>query len=125
MRHGGLQEAVKLGFKTIIDLRGSDERGVKEEETRAQQMGILRLHIRITDRITPQDQVDQFTAALNNSDQYPILAHCASANRVGGLWALYRAGQGVDPIIAIAEARGCGLTSREAPVREMLGLPAA
>lgn len=123
LREGGLEEAVELGFKTIIDLRGPSENGVSEEAANASRIGVKRIHIPITTKIVAQEQINQFTAALDDPANYPILTHCASANRVGGMWVLYRVGHGIDPILAIEEARGCGLKSREAPVRQMLGLP--
>lgn len=59
--------------------------------------------------IIPQ-QVGSFTAALTDSANYPMLVHCASANRVGGLFYLHRVvHEDHDKARALAEARSIGL----------------
>mgnify|MGYP002713180815 CR=1 FL=1 len=121
----GLEEAVALGFKTIIDMRGGDENGVAEESGKAKRLGIPRFHLPITTKMIDQDLITRFASIVEDLDQHPVLAHCVSANRVSGMWALYRARCGVDPIVALEEARACGLTSREPAIREMLKLPPA
>jgi len=125
LKDGGLNEAMALGFKTIIDLRGGSEAGVTEEEAEAEELGIRRYHVPVTTRRIAQTLLDRFAAIIEEPAYYPILAHCVSANRASAMWALYRAGRSVDPIVAIEEARAGGLTSREATVRDMLSLPPA
>lgn len=69
-------------------------------------------------------QVAAFSKYVNDPKFYPILVHCESSNRVGAMWALYRAKNGVPEEIAIQEGRTVGLKpSREGAVREMLNLP--
>ena len=65
----------------------------------------------------------EFAKIVEDPANYPILLHCESSNRVGAMWALYRASKGVPNEIAIEEGRQVGLkTSREPAVREMLGM---
>lgn len=51
--------------------------------------------------------------------------HCASGNRAGALLALIAASDGMPAEDAVELGRRGGMTSMEAPVREVLGLPAA
>jgi uncharacterized protein (TIGR01244 family) len=72
---------------------------------------------------TPE-QVAAFAKVVEDPSTYPILLHCHSSNRVGAMWALYRAAAGVPAEIAIQEGRTVGMkSSREGAVREQLGLP--
>lgn len=118
----GVAEAQRLGFKLIIDLRAPQEDGVTEEIAEAARLGIAYQNIPLAKDGTAWDQVTDITAALSQRSNYPVLVHCASANRAGAVWALYRANQGVPALIAIEEGRAAGLTSREAQVREVLEL---
>ncbi len=121
---GGLEAAVGLGFKLIIDLRQPAEEGVAEEAAAAPGLGIAYVSSPMGAPAPGEDQLNQFTALISDPANYPILAHCASSNRAGAIWALHRVRSGVDPITAIEEGRNGGMTRKEAMVREMLGLPA-
>lgn len=63
-----------------------------------------------------------FDAAAEESSKLTWF-HCSSANRVGALWALYRAEvEGKPAEEAIADGRAAGLTKLEPLVREILGV---
>ena len=98
-----------LGYRTIPNLRRPDE-GSNEEGDRVRELGMTYLNIPIGgEPIIPQ-QVGRFTAALTDSANYPMLVHCASANRVGGLFYLHRVvHEDHDKARALAEARSIGL----------------
>lgn len=119
---GGLEEAQKLGFKLIVDLRGADEKGVSEEKKLADRLGIQYVNIPVTRRAPDWSQVDELATLIHNPLNYPVLIHCVSSNRSGAIWSLYRARVGVSPLTAIEEGRAAGLTSRETAVRKMLGI---
>ncbi len=121
---GGFEEAKRLGYRTVINLNTGDE-GAIEEEERVQKAGLDYVSIEVpTDAPTPA-QVEAFAGYVNDPATYPILVHCISSNRVGAMWALYRAANGVPGEVAIEEGRTVGLKpSREAAVRAQLGLPA-
>lgn len=119
----GVDEAQRLGFKLLIDLRMPSEDGVAEEQARAAEIGIAYVNIPLAADATAWDQVAEVERALGDAANYPILLHCASANRAGAVWALYRSRQGVPSVVAIEEGRAVGLKSRENQVRELLGLP--
>ena len=116
----GVSEADALGFKLLIDLRQQVEPGVAEEQALVQNLDISYKHIPLAADATALPQIDEIIALLSNPDHYPILLHCASANRAGAAWALYRQRRGVPIEIAIEEGRAVGLKSKEAFVRQLL-----
>jgi uncharacterized protein (TIGR01244 family) len=119
-----IAEIKALGFRTVVELRGADEKGVAENASAAKAVGLKYVRIPVTTRVPSEAQVRQFARVVENPANYPILVNCVSANRVGAMWALYRAQAGVPAEIAVEEGRTAGLKSREAAVRDRLGLPA-
>lgn len=117
----GAAMAEDAGFRTLIDLRDASEPGSREEEASASELGLA--YNRMT---MPKEAgeiaafMPELVAALDMAQNYPILLHCASGNRAGAAWALYRAEKGVPAHIAIEEGRTAGMKSREAVVRELL-----
>ena len=122
LHKGGLEEAQRLGFKLVVDLRGTKERGVSNEMKLAERLGIRRINIPVVERAPEWNQVDELAALIHDPANYPMLIHCVSSNRSGAIWSLYRARVGVSPHTAIEEGRTAGLTSREPAVRQMLDL---
>lgn len=122
LHKGGLEEAQRLGFKLIVDLRGADERGVSKEKEQADRLGIQYINIPVTRRAPGWSQVDDLAALIHDPVNYPVLVHCVSSNRSGAIWSLYRARVGVSPLTAVEEGRAAGLSSRETAVRKMLGI---
>jgi uncharacterized protein (TIGR01244 family) len=120
---GGIEAAAEAGFRTVIDLRGPEEEGAAGDRSEAERLGLTHLSLPM-----PSEAKDAaaFTAALaallDERAHYPILLHCASANRAAAAWALYRARGGTAPLTALEEARAAGLTSREPFLREVLEL---
>lgn len=121
----GVEEAKRLGFKLIIDLRRPEEDGVAEEQAKAAELGLAYLNLPLAADETAWDQVRAVETALADAANYPVLLHCGSANRAGAVWALYRYKQGVSAVTALEEGLATGLTSREKQVRELLNLPPA
>jgi|GEM_PF-295913 len=119
---GGFRKLAELGFKTVIDLNTAEE-GAGEDKTRAAEAGIGYVNLGVSTTAPTAEQVAAFSKVVNDPANYPVLVYCQSSNRVGAMWALYRAANGVPPMIAIQEGRTVGLkTSREGAVREHLGL---
>lgn len=120
---GGFEEAKRLGYRTIINLNTADE-GAIEEDKHVRQAGLNYVSIEVPTKAPTSEQVEIFAGYINDPTHYPILVHCISSNRVGAMWALYRAANGVPAEIAIQEGRNVGLkANREVAVREQLGLP--
>ncbi|NNE39792.1 MAG: hypothetical protein HKN14_02610 [Marinicaulis sp.] len=120
----GVHEAKALGFNLVVDLRQPDENGVAEEKAIVAEIGLPYENAPLVKDRSALAQIDYITGLLEDESNYPVLIHCGTSNRAGAFWAIYRAGQGVPNIVAIEEGRAGGLTSREAFVREMLGMPA-
>jgi uncharacterized protein (TIGR01244 family) len=117
-------EVKRLGFTAVLDLRGSDETGVAAVAEAARAAGLKYFHIPVTRKAPTDEQVQAFARIAADGANQPLLVNCVSANRVGAMWALYRAAEGVDPEVAIEEGRTVGLKpSREVAVRQRLGLP--
>jgi uncharacterized protein (TIGR01244 family) len=63
---------------------------------------------------------------LNDPAAGPVLFHCASSNRIGGVWAVIQARKGKPLDAALAAGREAGLqsASMEEAVRRLLAAPA-
>lgn len=123
MKPDAFPQIKALGFKTVINLLSAKE-GEAKEAASAKAAGLNYINLPVTELAPVADQVAAFTRLVQDPSNYPILLHCESSNRVGALWALYRAGTGVPAEIAIQEGRTVGLKpSREKAVREILKLP--
>lgn len=119
----GFAELKKLGFKTILNLNTAKE-GADEEGKGIMAAGLDYVGIPVATEAPDDKQVEAFSKYVNDPKYYPILVHCESSNRVGAMWALYRAKNGVPPEIAVQEGRTVGLKpSREGAVRDILKLP--
>jgi len=118
----GMDVLAGLGFKTIVNLNTADE-GATTEGPLVEKAGMTYINIAVPTKAPNSEQVAEFAKIAENPANYPILLHCESSNRVGALWALYRASSGIPKDIAIQEGRTVGLkTSREPAVREQLGM---
>ena len=122
LRGKGLEEAKRLGFKLVIDLRAPNEDGAVEEEQLAKDIGVNYQRIVVGRGAPDWSEIDKFAALVEDPKLYPILVHCVSSNRSGAIWAMYRAKAGVPPLVAIEEWRAAGLESREKAVRKMLNI---
>ncbi len=113
-----------LGFKTIVNLNTAEE-GATAEAGLVKSAGMTYVNVPVPTKAPTPAQIAELAGIIDDPANYPMLIHCESSNRVGAMWALYRASKGVPAQIAIEEGRTVGLkTSREAAVREQLGLPA-
>lgn len=119
----GIGMLAGMGFKTVVSLNTSEE-GADAEQPMIEKAGMTFIGIQVPTTAPTAEQVAEFAAIVENPANYPMLVHCESANRVGAMWALYRASKGVPAEVAVEEGRAIGLkTSREPAVREQLGLP--
>ena len=108
------------GFRTIIDLRTPEE-GTEEERVAVEAAGMTYVNLPIAKGAPTDAQIARLAELLEDESAAPILLHCASGNRVGTVWAIYRARKGIPLEIAIEEGRTAGMgSSREAQVRASL-----
>lgn len=99
------------GFRSVLNLRTANE-GVDlaREQELAEKAGLLYINIPVS---TPKpEDVEAFIKSVKDNAHHPMLIHCASANRVGAFWMIYRVvEQGWSEEIALEEATKVGLTS--------------
>lgn len=87
----GILELKKIGIKTIIDLRGADEKA-EVEENWAQSAGIKFINIPLNNWFGPKDaKIEKILAAINNAENQPVFVHCKrGADRTGTVIGVYR-----------------------------------
>jgi uncharacterized protein (TIGR01244 family) len=85
-----IKQAAETGFKAIINLRTDNELPDPAQElTWVEGSGMKYFHIPISvpEGLTPQ-KTQVFAEALSKPENYPIIVHCKSGNRVGAMFAL-------------------------------------
>jgi uncharacterized protein (TIGR01244 family) len=109
------------GYASIINLRLATERGanVEGQKALAEAAGIRYIHLPFESASPDPAVIDAFLQAVADPANQPVFIHCASANRVGGLWLVKRVLQdGWATDKAIAEAEMIGLSS--APLKAFM-----
>ena len=99
-----------LGFKTVIDLR-TEREGTAAEAARVREQGLRYVSVPVTPATLTEKDVEAVAAILDDATAEPVLLHCASANRAGGLLAAVLARQGKSLEEAEAEGVKAGLAS--------------
>jgi uncharacterized protein (TIGR01244 family) len=115
------------GFKTVIDLR-SEAEGLAEEKAGVEAQGLRYVSVPITSASFTLADALKVKSVLDDPASGPVLLHCASSNRVGGVIAVIAAQSGKDLEQALAEGRRAGLHSEamvEAVKRVLAEPPAA
>jgi len=116
------REMEKEGYKTVVNLRGTDEADSSHQAELLAELGMLYIHIPVDgpNGLTRQ-AVSAFDRAVAAAGDEPALYHCASGNRVGAMFAL-RAGllQGKSAEEAMALGRSHGMTGLAEKVEELL-----
>jgi len=113
-----------MGFRTVINLRTASE-GAEAEGDTVREEGLRYVWVPVTPAGFTLDDVRAVEAVLEDPQSGPVLLHCASSNRVGGVWAVIQALRGAS--LADAESAGhqAGLHSPAMleAVRRVLGAP--
>ena len=100
------------GFRTVVNLRLDGEPGVAEEAESADAAGLRYVHLPMTPSAPEFEAAEQFLEVVADPSNQPVYIHCASANRVGGVWAIKRVVQdGWSREAALAEGHAIGLKS--------------
>ena len=117
-----LHAAKQAGYKTIVNLRPEYEHRGQVEEASVKTAGMLYIHIPVAgaEGISFKNS-ELLREALADINNYPIMVHCASGNRVGALFALdaFRHNK-LTTEQAIAVGHKSGLTGLEAVVRKII-----
>jgi uncharacterized protein (TIGR01244 family) len=106
----GLAQLKDMGFRTVINLRTQTE-GAKEEEAAVKAAGLAYVSVPVTAETLSQADADAVGRVIDDPARGPVLLHCATANRVGAVWAILRVRQGKTPDEAETEGRTIGLSS--------------
>lgn len=108
------------GVGTVINLRTSGEMKDRDEraEVEAAGMRYVALPIAGHEGVT-EDNAKTLVDVIANAHG-PVLVHCASGNRAGGLLALALAAQGMPAAAALETGRAAGMTSTETQVKQVL-----
>lgn len=105
-----LDQLKAKGFKTVVDLRTEAE-GTAAEKLAVEAQGLRYVWVPITAATFSAADVAAVGKVLNDSAAAPVLLHCASANRVGAVWAVLQVQQGRSLEEAEAAGQEIGLTS--------------
>jgi uncharacterized protein (TIGR01244 family) len=119
-----LARLAQMGFKTVVNLR-TEKEGAAEEKPVVEAQGLAYVWVPVTLDTFSLADVEAVEKVLDDPAAGPVLFHCASSNRVGGLWAVIQARKGRSLEEALAAGRTAGLHSpqMEDAVRRVLGAP--
>lgn len=119
--HEGAAIQLRLnGFHTVLDLRTEAE-GTIAEQAELEAQGIVYRNLPMGRTLPDSKTIETFKSIVENPDSYPLLIHCASGNRVGTAWALYKIAEHGDVEAAIEEGRSMGMRdSRIQAIRDSL-----
>ena len=121
---GDWQAIAARGVTTVVNLRTPKEMEGRDEAVEVQAAGMRYVSIPVAgaDGIT-EANARLLRDALGAADG-PVLVHCASGNRVGGLLTVMAARDESVPVAqALDLGRAAGMTSTEARVRQVLEAP--
>ena len=87
----GIKQLKAMGIKTVIDLRGDDDRAVREEGW-AKTAGLRFINIPLSNLFGPKNtKIDAILNQLERSEDQPVFIHCKrGADRTGTVIAVYR-----------------------------------
>ena len=98
-----------MGFKTVLNLRMPDEGGPANEREVVEGQGLRYVSVPVTAASLSLADVLAIEKVLNDPAAAPVLFHCASSNRTGGVWAVIQARKGKSLDAALAAGREAGL----------------
>ena len=116
-----LQAASEAGFETVINIRVPGEPGTDTEQELVESLGMTYVSLPVQGAAgMTEENARALAEALAEAEQ-PVLLHCGSGNRIGGLFALmafHLDDKTIDE--ALAFGKEAGLTRLEPIVREQL-----
>ncbi|MFN8006682.1 MAG: protein tyrosine phosphatase family protein [Terriglobia bacterium] len=79
------------GYRSVLNLRTAEEGvNLEEEKSAVEKAGMRYVNIPVVSTAPAPAQVKQFLVVVQDKTLQPMLIHCASANRVGAFWMIYR-----------------------------------
>jgi len=100
------------GVKTVINLRTPEEMASLgfDEKAAVEAAGMAYVQVPIGADGLDRAGLQEIALRLENAGSAPALLHCASSNRVGYVWSIFRATRhGLDEEAAVAEGKQAGL----------------
>ena len=87
----GIKRLAKMGVKTIINLRGDEEKA-KNEELWAKNNGIKFINVNLSNWFKPKtEDIESIIKDINATGNQPVFVHCQrGADRTGTVIAIYR-----------------------------------
>lgn len=102
------------GYTTVLDVTAPEEERGYDEPAAVERAGLAYINIPVRSYTPPDETFDQVRSVLRDPARRPMLFHCRSANRVGGLLLPYLIlDEGRRPEEALALAQRVGLRSQE------------
>ncbi len=78
------------GIRAIINFRPASEMNVEEESAKAKELSLRFFHIPFESSHPTPGAAGEFLKVMSDPANRPVFIHCATANRVGGFWMIYR-----------------------------------
>jgi uncharacterized protein (TIGR01244 family) len=109
-----IRSLAEAGYKTVIDLRTTEEnRGLDEEEV-VREAGMEYINIPVGHQTINDETFQRFRQLMASHGRRPALVHCSSANRVGALLIPYLIlDEGKNHEAAVKTGEEVGLSSEE------------
>jgi uncharacterized protein (TIGR01244 family) len=85
-----LSDLKEDGIRSVLNLRVPDEHDAAAEQAQVLELGMKYFNIPIAGADIRNEQVDEFLALSDDTENQPMFIHCGSANRVGALWMIRR-----------------------------------
>lgn len=107
-------EAADKGYQVIITLRGESEAGTAGEKAMVEELDMRFVQIPMANGGGyTEENARALAAILDDPANHPVMVHCGSGNRVGGLFALkaYFV-DGLDPDAALEQGRQRGMKNQ-------------
>jgi uncharacterized protein (TIGR01244 family) len=109
-----IARAAESGVRTVVDLRAEAEPRGYDEAAAVRAAGMEYVLIPITPATLDDAAFDRFLAVMRDPARRPVLVHCATANRVGGLLMPFLLlDERMPESAALQMAQRIGLRSRE------------
>lgn len=119
----GIHELRSRGIRTVVNIRTEPEMTAErigfDEMTEVMRRGMEYIRIPVSSDTLSAHDADRLAAVLSRRSD-PVVIHCGSSNRVGGLWALYlyrHRNVPLDEAIELGRAAGLRSDSVEQAVR--------
>ncbi|MFP4135206.1 MAG: beta-lactamase hydrolase domain-containing protein [Halothece sp.] len=119
-----LQSAKEAGYQSVVNLRVSEEQGFIDNQEAAEKAGLQYVHIPVSPKdiqeISPV--AEQVLAELDQLPK-PVLVHCGSALRAGGMVLAYlgtRQGKTAEEVIAQGKQAGFTVIDSKPPLKQFI-----